>query len=60
MKGKGNVLALTCSTSDTLACFFLTPSRIFGNQPGDFYVEGHGQFIFAHVLELLQRDRKSV
>lgn len=40
--------------------FSLTASRIFGNLPGDFHVEGLGQFIFAHALELLRRDRKAV
>lgn len=61
MKGKGNILALACfSTSDTSIYFPLTASRIFGNQPGEFHVEGLVQFIFAHVLEPLRRDRKAL
>lgn len=61
MKGKGNALAMKCfPMSDTWVYFSFTASRSFGNQPGDFHVEGLGQFIFAHVLEFLRRDRKAV
>lgn len=61
MKRKGNVLALKCfPISDTSVYFSLTASRSFGHHPGDFHVEGLGQFIFAPVLELLRRDREAV